>query len=298
MRVPSWLARVFPREKKCNRALILLNTPLDKRLVEETWGFAMLRICADGAANRLHDIHPTFVPDCVVGDFDSVTPDTLLHFQALGSEILNQAEDQDTTDLDKALAVAAARGCKEAVVVGEYSGSEGRLDHTFGIINSLFTTQTPRGSFEQIVVLSPQSTLQLLLPSDRGIGGGGGVGGAALEALQPATAMTDGAPSGIDAGKEGGGASTCSLPLGPPSSSRTSTPSPISSSSSSSSQPTQTRGEFVLEALPGATCGLVPIAGAAARFQVRVCSDGPLIWTMAFPNGPWEEQQGPANGVV
>ena len=159
-----WLARVLPGASTQRRALILLNTPLSESVVRTAWDCCSLRICSDGAANRLLAVLPDFTPDLVVGDMDSITPAARDHYSARGCSILDLHEDQDSTDLDKALATAAGRGCTHAAVIGNFCGGHGRLDHTFGIVQSLFLALAPAGRFEEIVVASDCAAMQLLLP--------------------------------------------------------------------------------------------------------------------------------------
>lgn len=151
------------------RVLILLNTPLDdERLVREAWSRSSLRVCADGAADRLLDRLPSLVPDLIVGDLDSVTHHSLKHYRDQGVEVMNLSADQDSTDLDKCLSEASRRGCDSAVIVGKFSGFGGRLDHTFGIIQSLFLCQAPHGPFRDVVCVAADSTMQLLVPRPEG----------------------------------------------------------------------------------------------------------------------------------
>lgn len=252
MQTGNWMARALADVANERRALILLNTPLDSALVSKAWGYAHLHICCDGAADRLRASNlPHLEPDLIVGDLDSVTPGALSHYRGLGCEVMDLCDDQESTDLDKALAAAAARGCDAAVVLGRYSGSCGRLDHTFGIVQSLFGAQTPRGPFADILVLSEDSAMQLLLP-------------------RPPPCLSASEPKKLTQAEE-----------------------------------------HVLETIVGSACGLIPIAGPcldvstqglqwdvshqrlafgglistsnrAAKAQVRVATDGPLLWTMSF----------------
>ena len=67
--------------------------------------------------------------DVAVGDFDSVDPAALARAEASGARIERHPPAKDATDLELALAVAAATGPDEIVVAG---GAGGRLDHLLG----------------------------------------------------------------------------------------------------------------------------------------------------------------------
>jgi len=161
----SWVPRALSDIGLERRALILLNTPLHEDLLRASWERSRLRICADGAADKLLAMAlPSFKPDLICGDLDSVGASTMQHYSALGVEVIGMRNDQDTTDLSKALNEASRRGCDEAVVLGQFSGLGGRLDHTFGIIQSLFLAQAPLGPFRKVLCVSNEATMQLLLP--------------------------------------------------------------------------------------------------------------------------------------
>ena len=66
------------------------------------------RVCADGGANRLFDHLPTtqrgaYLPDCIMGDLDSLRPEVTDFYTAHGVELRNLSADQDTTDLQKCI---------------------------------------------------------------------------------------------------------------------------------------------------------------------------------------------------
>ncbi|KAF2591533.1 hypothetical protein F2Q70_00037916 [Brassica cretica] len=101
-------------------ALIVLNqnlprfTPLVWEHVLEI--IAKLRLCADGGANRIYDELPLFFPredallirnrykpDVIKGDMDSIRPDVLHFYLSLGTKVIDESHDQDTTDLDKCI---------------------------------------------------------------------------------------------------------------------------------------------------------------------------------------------------
>jgi thiamine pyrophosphokinase len=80
-------------------------------------------ICADGGANKARSFG--IVPDCIVGDLDSITRQTR-HFFATVPIV--HMTDQYSTDLEKALDAAVKMKCVSAVIVGAMGE---RPDHTF-----------------------------------------------------------------------------------------------------------------------------------------------------------------------
>ena len=80
-------------------------------------------ICADGGANSAYAFG--FVPNYVVGDFDSVSPKVLTAFEK-SSEIIRYRRQNDT-DVEKALKLAIAKKFRRAVLIG---ATGDRLDHS------------------------------------------------------------------------------------------------------------------------------------------------------------------------
>lgn len=75
-------------------AAVVLNWTLPT-LTASVWQRAVLRVCADGGANRLHDelpgmlpgesvadVRERFLPDAIRGDLDSLRPDVLAYYRA------------------------------------------------------------------------------------------------------------------------------------------------------------------------------------------------------------------------
>ncbi|GLJ05050.1 hypothetical protein SUGI_0010060 [Cryptomeria japonica] len=153
-------------------ALIVLNYELPA-FTPALWDRAQLRLCADGGANRLYDEMPKFFPqedpvlvrqrykpDAIKGDLDSIRPEVLEFYDTMGSTILDESHDQDTTDLHKC--VAFIRDCtpeldKSKLVLIVVGALGGRFDHELGNINVLYTFSELR-----IVLLSDDSLLFLL----------------------------------------------------------------------------------------------------------------------------------------
>ncbi|MBC8363895.1 MAG: thiamine diphosphokinase [Actinobacteria bacterium] len=90
---------------------------------------ADLVIAADQGAE--HAMALGLVVDVVVGDLDSIYPDTLAGLEAAGTLIESHPTDKDETDLELALATALDAGATSATIVGSASG---RLDHALGIL--------------------------------------------------------------------------------------------------------------------------------------------------------------------
>ncbi|MBW2557663.1 MAG: thiamine diphosphokinase [Deltaproteobacteria bacterium] len=89
-------------------------------------------ICADGAAQRLKELD--VVPDCIVGDMDSVDEKTLQYFEAKGSRIIRHSIDKDETDTQLALECAFEMDPEEIRIFGALGG---RIDHALANISLL-----------------------------------------------------------------------------------------------------------------------------------------------------------------
>lgn len=68
-------------------------------------------------------------PDVVVGDFDSLTEEELVHIEKAGAEVVRFPYAKDETDAELAVREALARGADEVVLVG---ATGDRLDHVLG----------------------------------------------------------------------------------------------------------------------------------------------------------------------
>ncbi|KAI3805920.1 hypothetical protein L1987_21808 [Smallanthus sonchifolius] len=154
-------------------ALIILNQRLP-RFSPLLWEHAKTRMCADGGANRLFDnmpelfpnehdvsvIRKRYKPDLIKGDMDSIRPGVLNFYRNLGTKIVNNSDDQDTTDLHKCITyvldvVSDDEKSNLCILVAGALG--GRFDHEMGNVNTLCRFSTTR-----IVLLSDDCLIQLL----------------------------------------------------------------------------------------------------------------------------------------
>jgi thiamine pyrophosphokinase len=112
-------------------AVILANgMPPAAETLQRALARSALFLCADGGANAARGFGVK--PAAIVGDFDSVTRETLAHFAGV-TQIRD--EDQNRTDTEKAIEYALAQGAfDEITLIGAGSG---RLDHVLGHIGLL-----------------------------------------------------------------------------------------------------------------------------------------------------------------
>ena len=114
-----------------SRALILANgQPPGADFLKRTVARSALFVCADGGANIA--LKHGVTPHAIVGDLDSVSPETLTSFGAI--EVIHDT-DTERTDTEKAIEWVLARGpFEEIVILGAMSGG---LDHVVGHLSLL-----------------------------------------------------------------------------------------------------------------------------------------------------------------
>ncbi|MCO5572933.1 hypothetical protein L7F22_026694 [Adiantum nelumboides] len=153
--------------------LVVLNYQLPL-IILSLWEQACFHICADGGANRLYDYLPELLPsddptavrtrykpDVIKGDLDSIRVEVKAFYEGIGTVVIDESHDQDTTDLHKCIsyvlndrALSAEKPNLNILVVGALGG---RLDHEFGNLNVLFSFPKTR-----IILLSDESMAFLL----------------------------------------------------------------------------------------------------------------------------------------
>lgn len=129
---------------------------------------AKMTVCADGGANRLYDEIPAmmphedaasvrlkYMPHVIAGDLDSVRHDVREFYRGHGVPVIDLSHDQDSTDLDKAIAflndfeqwkehqslrkVAEEMSGKSFEFLIALGAHGGRLDHILSNISSLYS---------------------------------------------------------------------------------------------------------------------------------------------------------------
>jgi thiamine pyrophosphokinase len=109
-----------------NKAVIVLNGELKgnkeecKKLIGEK---DVLFVAADGGALLLESIG--FLPDVIIGDFDSLTKAQYQRYEKMGVKIIKYPVEKDETDGELALQYCRERGFNNVIIIG-FAG--GRLD--------------------------------------------------------------------------------------------------------------------------------------------------------------------------
>lgn len=139
--------RSIPASAVLLAATIILNVPTIQRdILHGILLKSQLKICADGGSNVLYDAHPSFrntetfvLPDVIIGDLDSIRDDVRSFYESQNVDIV-LLDDQDSTDLDKALAYTARNLSHSGLVaiVGTIGSHEGRIDQLFAVINAMY----------------------------------------------------------------------------------------------------------------------------------------------------------------
>jgi len=134
-------------------ALIVLNSPIpDLEYFRRLYNHAYFRVCADGGANRLHDLLVNRLPDArwaealrsmppdvIHGDLDSLNETVQQRYEQLGIEI-SWDPDQYSTDFGKAVKLILKRlpEVQDVLIIGSLSG---RVDQGIGLLHELYREQ-------------------------------------------------------------------------------------------------------------------------------------------------------------
>ncbi|KAI7840907.1 hypothetical protein COHA_005435 [Chlorella ohadii] len=180
-------------------AVVLLNWTLPG-LTPQLWHRAVVRVCADGGANRLYDELPAMLPgetpdalplafalQCIIdwliiwlqvrerflpttirGDLDSIRPEVLDFYRQRGVLVEDLSDDQDTTDLQKSIAYVVAHAARhelavERLTVVALGALGGRLDHTLVSLSTLHSYR------DLNLILMGEGNLARLVPAGRSL---------------------------------------------------------------------------------------------------------------------------------
>ena len=113
-------------------------------------------IAVDGGADHCRALG--LVPNLIVGDLDSLTPETLTHFSQAGVPLECHPAQKDETDLELALLSAVRQGAEYIILAGALGG---RLDMT--LANVLLLTR-PQLRHVRIELWEQQRKTWLLRP--------------------------------------------------------------------------------------------------------------------------------------
>lgn len=157
-------------------ALVVLNSPLeDAEYVRALWNHASYRICADGGANRLHDLVTSYYvkldlqhaleklrPDCIHGDLDSLRSHVRSRYENLGVEVSHDG-DQYSTDFDKAVKkiIQNRPNTRELLVLGSLGG---RVDQGLGLLSQIYHMQLNEYPNIRIWLCTSSSISMILRP--------------------------------------------------------------------------------------------------------------------------------------
>lgn len=156
-------------------ALVVLNVDRVAHLMSDSgvmprlWREADARLCADGAANRLHDAlaepgRSQMLPTLIKGDLDSLRDDVASFYRGHGVAVERDAA-QDTHDFEKCLRWLCTRQADlgRPLSVVTFGAFGGRLDQTMANLNMVYKYA---GRFERFLLLSDEC-LAFLLPPGR-----------------------------------------------------------------------------------------------------------------------------------
>lgn len=179
-----------------SRILLILNQhiTISKHLFNKIWNSASVKVCADGAINRLREYDDSLIPDYLIGDLDSALQENIDYYQSKGTLLILQSS-QYYTDFMKSVALInvhmnyphiltklsnniddlekqeeeAYNNSKKyslpidinIVVVG---GIGGRFDQTMSTINQIYNLSVNRPHMHFIIMNPEHTELVFLLP--------------------------------------------------------------------------------------------------------------------------------------
>lgn len=115
-------------------------------------------VAVDGALETARRL--SLVPTQIIGDFDTVSQDTLAYFQKESTaEWVYLVPEKDATDMEMALDKAIEAGCDEIAILGALGG---RMDHELANIHLLYKAEAQGVCCE---LLDKQNRITVLMKS-------------------------------------------------------------------------------------------------------------------------------------
>lgn len=111
------------------RSIIISNGSFNINTLKKVKKSTDIIICADGGANHIYG--SDILPDMIVGDLDSLTPDALEYYKKSNILFHKFSSKKDNTDTELAINFAVDEGVRELILLGS-TGT--RLDHTLANI--------------------------------------------------------------------------------------------------------------------------------------------------------------------
>ncbi len=125
-----------------SRAVIFVNGHIpDLEAVRRLIQLGDTLIAADGGTR--HALSLGLTPSVIIGDLDSLTPDTRRTVEQSGTRLIQHSRDKNETDFELALGYAIEAGYREILVIGALGD---RLDQTLG--NLALLTDSQRSTFD------------------------------------------------------------------------------------------------------------------------------------------------------
>lgn len=173
MSITEWYpARLLEGNSLRPYAVLVLNQSINTNALNAVIKAADLLVCADGGGNRLLDYDHqegvfTRKPDAIIGDMDSISQETLGHYNSVGVTMIKDP-DQYSTDFTKSLKWLRQtwneRNGEDAyldvVVMG---GLGGRVDQGFSQIHHMYMVTQHRALLHGSIYLLSEQSLSFVL---------------------------------------------------------------------------------------------------------------------------------------
>jgi thiamine pyrophosphokinase len=159
-------------------AVLILNQPINRNALDAVIQNASLLVCADAGADRLlkydqerSNGRKPRLPDAIIGDLDSLKPDTAEYYRGKGVKVIKDP-DQYSTDFTKCLkwirdvwrnTTRPGDSLDDTLDVVVLGGLGGRVDQGFSQIHHLYMAANDPTMLKGRVYLLSEQSLSFLL---------------------------------------------------------------------------------------------------------------------------------------